>query len=60
MLSVPLSDTCTKALSQVDADRCYRYMNFHVGNVGRGRHGKLEKNVNELQTNNDVSRNLEA
>ena len=33
----PLSDTFTKSLSQADADRCYRCMNFHMGNVESSR-----------------------
>ena len=37
-----LSDTFTKSLSQADADRCYRCTNYHMGNVGSGRHRKLE------------------
>ena len=45
VLSVPtsenLSDTFTKSLSQVDADRRCRCPNFHMGNVGSGRHRKL-------------------
>ena len=42
VLSVPtsenLSDTFTNSLSQADADRCNRCINFHMGNVGSGRH----------------------
>ena len=45
VLGVPtsehLSDTFTKSLSQVDADRCYRGVNFHMRNVGSGRHRRL-------------------
>ena len=36
-----LSDTFTKSVPS-DADRCYLCMNFHVVNVGSGRHRKLE------------------
>ena len=46
VLSVPtnenLSDSLTKSLSQIDQDRCYRCMTFHMRNVGSGRHRKLE------------------
>ena len=70
VLSVPtsenLSDTFRKCLSQADDDSCFRCMNFHMGNVGNGRHKKARKhlnynksesitNLNELQTINDVS-----
>ena len=58
VLSVPtsehLSDTFTKSLSQVDADRCYRCTNFHMRSVGSGRHRKLENTWTELQSINDV------
>ena len=37
-----LSDTCTKSLSQANADRCPRCMNFLLGSVGSGQHRKLE------------------
>ena len=47
VLSAPtsetLSDTFTKSLSQAEGDRCYRCMNFHMGNFGSSRHRKLEK-----------------
>ena len=46
VLSVPttdnLSDTFTKSLSQVEADLCYRCVNFHMRSVGSGRLRKLE------------------
>ena len=43
LTSKTLSDPFTKSLSQADAERCFRCMNFHMGNVGRGRHRKLGK-----------------
>ena len=46
VLSVPtsenLSDIFTKSLSQVDAGRCFRCVDSHMGNVGSRRHRKLE------------------
>ena len=75
VFSVPtsenLSDTFTKSLSQADADRCHRCMNFHMGNVGSGRYRKVGQHMestctesitslNELETTSDVSGNSEA
>ena len=36
LTSENFSDTLTKSPSQADADRCYRCMNFHMGDVGSG------------------------
>ena len=33
-------------MSQADADCCYRCMNFHMGDVGSGRHRKTESTKN--------------
>ena len=41
-VSENLSDTFTKSLSQVDADRCDWCMNFFMRHVGSGRHRKQE------------------
>lgn len=52
VLSVPtsenVSDTFTKALVHVDAERCYRRMRFHTGTVGSGRHRRLERGPVDL------------
>ena len=39
---VRICQTRSRNPSQADADRCFLCMNFHVGNVGSGRHRKLE------------------
>ena len=60
VLSVPtsenLSDTFTKSLSQVDAERCSRCVNFHM----KWTTSHAGKHVNELQTISDVIEDLEA
>ena len=51
-----MSDTFTKSLSQADADRCNRCMNFHMGDVGSGRHLKNNMKYMKIKSAKSITK----